>query len=87
MTPERSVPGSGSPEHAYQPPQRRGDQTKSEPMRTARQAAQHMIDELEAIAARLAVKPQPKSLTSPAASPGEQPPGQREPAGHSSGGS
>jgi hypothetical protein len=56
-------------------------------MRTARQAAQHMIDELEAIAARLAAKPQPKSLTSPAAPAEEQPPGQREPAGHSSGGS
>jgi hypothetical protein len=83
MTPERSVPGSGSPEHAYQTPQRRGDQTKSEPMRTARQAAQHMIDELEAIAARLAAKPQSKSHPCPAASADEQPPGQREPAGRS----
>jgi hypothetical protein len=87
MTPERSVPGSGSPEHAYQPPQRRGDQTDSEPMRTARQAAQHMIDELENIAARLAAEPQPNSPTPPAAPADEQSPGQREPAAHSSGGS
>jgi hypothetical protein len=57
MTPERSAPGSGSPERAYQPPQRRGGETMTEPMRTARQAAQHMIDELEAIAARLAAEP------------------------------